>query len=82
MDAINHKCRLFNKYANLYQPNGGTAFLVLISNEILCWICKVFTYKLFIHLNNNAQQACLTSFSCDSSTFMGHDEYKIGHLKS
>lgn len=56
-DAINHTCRLFNKYANLDQLNGVTAFAPLINNERLCLIALVFMYKLFKLANNNAGRA-------------------------
>lgn len=56
-DAINHTCRLFNKYANFDQLNGVTAFVPLINNERLCLIALVFMYKLFKLANNNAGRA-------------------------
>lgn len=57
MDAINHTCRLFNKYANFDQLNGVTGFVSLINNERLCLIAAVFIYKLFKVANNNAERA-------------------------
>lgn len=57
MDAINHTCRLFNKYANFDQLNGVTAFVALINNERLCLIAAVFMHKLFKLANDNGERA-------------------------